>query len=249
MSLDSPLPRRSLLALAGGAAALTVLPRDARAATAAKPPPEPDAPRPLPAASPYELPALPYKTDALDGFLSQEILELHHGKHHKAYVDGLNKTLVDLSEARATGSLAAVKGLERSLAFHAGGHLLHSLYWKSMSPRGGGQPSGTLAAMLVRDFGSLDAFRSHFAEATKQAEASAWGLLVYEPIGGRLLVTAVEDHQNMAISGAVPIVACDVWEHAYYLRYQNRRADYVTKFFDVVDWKGADERLAKARGG
>ncbi|MFM2152809.1 MAG: hypothetical protein RL199_1244 [Pseudomonadota bacterium] len=245
---DSVLPRRQLLTLAAGAAAAASLPRlaFAKGEKAAAKPTMPASKTPEPA--PYELPALPYPTDALDGFLSSEILELHHGKHHKAYVDGLNKTLADLAQARADGQLAALKGLERNLAFHGSGHVLHSLYWRSMSPQGGGAPEGMLAAMLARDFGSVEAFRAQFAEATKQAEASAWGLLVWEPVGRRLLVTAIEDHQNMALHGAVPLVACDVWEHAYYLRYRNKRADYVDRFFDVIDWKGAADRLSKAIG-
>jgi Fe-Mn family superoxide dismutase len=248
---DSALPRRQLLTLAAGAAALASLSRVAVASkgekATGKQPPSPAEPK-TPEPAPYELPALPYATDALNGFLSAEILELHHGKHHKAYVDGLNKALADLAQARADGNFAALKGIERNLAFHGSGHVLHSLYWRSMSPQGGGAPGGQLAAMLMRDFGSIDAFRTQFAEATKQAEASAWGLLVYEPIGRRLLVTAVEDHQNMSLQGAVPLVACDVWEHAYYLRYRNKRAEYVDRFFDVVDWKGAAERLSKALG-
>jgi Fe-Mn family superoxide dismutase len=246
---DTVLPRRQLLTLAAGAAALASAPRLSRAAKAEKSASKPAAePRPADAV-PYELPPLPYAPNALDGFLSAEILELHHGKHHKAYVDGLNKALSDLAQARADGQFAAVKGLERNLAFHGSGHVLHSLYWRSMSPQGGGAPEGGLAAMLVRDFGSVDAFRKQFAEATKQAEASAWGLLVWEPVGRRLLVTAVEDHQNMSFQGAVPLVACDVWEHAYYLRYRNKRADYVDGFFDVIDWKSAGERLSKALAG
>jgi Fe-Mn family superoxide dismutase len=246
---DTALPRRQLLTLAAGAAALASLPRVSFAAKgdkgAAKPVTPATEPK-LPDAVPYELPALPYPTNALDGFLSAEILELHHGKHHKGYVDGLNKALADLAQARTDGNFAAIKGIERNLAFHGSGHLLHSLYWRSMSPQGGGAPEGMLAAMLARDFGSNDAFRKQFAEATRQAEASAWGLLVYEPVGRRLLVTATEDHQNMALQGAVPLLACDVWEHAYYLRYRNKRAEYVDGFFDVVDWKGAGERLSKA---
>jgi len=245
---DPVLPRRQLLTLAAGAAAVASLPRLSFAAKGEKAAPKPAAEPKLPDVAAYELPALPYPTNALDGFLSAEILELHHGKHHKGYVDGLNKTLADLAQARTDGNFAALKGLERNLAFHGSGHVLHSLYWQSMSPQGGGAPEGLLAAMLTRDFGSVDAFRKQFAEASKQAEASVWGLLVYEPVGRRLLVTAVEDHQNMSLQGAVPLVACDVWEHAYYLRYRNKRADYVDGFFDVLDWKSAGERLAKALG-
>ncbi len=196
----------------------------------------------------YSLAPLPYDKNALDGYLSAEILELHHGKHHAAYVAGLNKALADLAQARADGNLAAVKALSRNVAFHGSGHVLHTLYWNSMSPNGGGAPTGDLAAALQASFGSVDAFRAQFAETTKQAEASGWGVLAYEPLGDRLLVLAAEVHQQMAVQGAVPLIVCDVWEHAYYLRYQNRRPEYVDKFFDVINWNFAAERLQKARG-
>jgi Fe-Mn family superoxide dismutase len=195
----------------------------------------------------YSLAPLPYANNALDGYLSAEILELHHDKHHAGYVAGLNKALADLAEARSSGNLAAVKPLSRAVAFHGSGHVLHTLYWNSMSPNGGGEPAGELKAALETSFGSVDAFRKHFAEATKNAEASGWGVLAYEPIGNRLLVLAAEVHQQMAVQGAVPLLVCDVWEHAYYLRYQNRRPEYVDRFFDVINWGYAAERLAKAR--
>lgn len=195
----------------------------------------------------YQLPPLPYATNALDGFLSSEILELHHAKHHAAYVKGLNSALSSLSEARREGKFDAVKDLTRAVAFHGSGHVLHSLYWASMSPSGGGGPTGDLAAGLSASFGSVDAFRQQFAAAAKAAEASAWAMLVYEPLGDRLLILAPESHQQMGLPGCVPLIVCDVWEHAYYLRYQNRRADYVDGFFGVMDWSFAARRLAGAR--
>jgi Fe-Mn family superoxide dismutase len=196
----------------------------------------------------YALPPLPYATNALDGFLSAEILEIHHDKHHAGYVKGLNATLASLADARANGNFGAVKALERDLVFHGSGHVLHTLYWNSMSPKGGGVPAGDLAKMIDAGFGGFDAFRAHFAAATKAAEASGWGVLAYEPLGHRLLVLAAESHQQMGLVGAVPLLACDVWEHAYYLRYQNRRGDYVDGFFDVIDWASAAQRLSAARG-
>ena len=198
--------------------------------------------------TPYALPPLPYAANALDGFLSAEILTLHHDKHHAGYVAGLNQALEALAAARAAGKMDDVKSLTRAVAFHGSGHVLHSLYWNSMSPQGGGAPAGELQAMIEASFGSVDAFRGQFAAATKQAEASGWGILAYEPFGNRLLVLAAESHQQMAVQGAVPLLVCDVWEHAYYLRYQNRRAEYVDKFFEVIDWKFAAERLKAARG-
>jgi len=195
----------------------------------------------------YSLAPLPYANNALDGYLSAEILELHHDKHHAGYVAGLNKALADLAQARTDGNFAAIKPLSRAVAFHGSGHVLHTIYWNSMSPNGGGNPSGALETAITTSFGSVDAFRKQFAEATKNAEASGWGVLAYEPLGDRLLVLAAEVHQQMAVQGAVPLLVCDVWEHAYYLRYQNRRPEYVDKFFDVINWSYAAERLAKAR--
>src|SRR5690606_34016789 len=114
---------------------------------------------------------------------------------------------------REKSDFANVKALERSLAFNGSGHVLHSLYWNSMTPKGGGEPKGALKSALESSFGSVDAFRKHFAAATKAAEASAWGVLAYEPLGKRLVVIAAEDHQNMSVQGAVPLLCCDVWEH------------------------------------
>jgi Fe-Mn family superoxide dismutase len=196
----------------------------------------------------YELPPLPYAYDALDGFLSKEILELHHDKHHAGYVKGVNGALEKLAEARKKGDLGAVKALSRAVAFHGSGHVLHTIYWNSMSPDGGGDPQGELKSMVERDFGSVDAFRTHFAEATKAAEASGWGILGFEPIAQRLVVLAAESHQQMGVHGTVPLLVCDVWEHAYYLRYQNRRPDYVKGFMDVINWEFASQRLAEATG-
>lgn len=184
----------------------------------------------------YYLPPLPYDKTALEGFLSTEIIEIHHGKHHAGYVTGLNSTLDSLKQARAEGKFDAVKSLSRALAFHGSGHVLHSIYWNSMSPHGGGQPEGVVRQLLEEEFGTVDAFRGHFAAATKNAEASGWGVLAWEPVGKRLVILAAESHQQMAFQGALPLLVCDVWEHAYYLQYQNRRSDYVDKFFDVVNW-------------
>jgi Fe-Mn family superoxide dismutase len=196
--------------------------------------------------SQYELPPLPYPSDALEGFLSAEILELHHDRHHKKYVEGLNRTLEQLAAARRQDDFDHVQSLTRALAFHGSGHVLHTLYWHSMSPSGGGEPDGDLKTAIEAGFGTVGQFRRHFAAAAEQAEASGWGLLVYEPFARRLLVTAAESHQQMALQGAIPLLVCDVWEHAYYLKYQNRREEYVQGFMDVIHWDFVAQRLAWA---
>lgn len=238
--LDRGMGRRAALGVmtgVAGAAILATLPQgEARAA---------DAPEKGPKT--YELPPLPYDKGALDGFLSAEILEIHHGKHHAGYVKGLNDTLAALEDSRKKGAWGDVKHLERQLAFNGSGHVLHTLYWNSMSPKGGGRPEGSIGAAIDASFGSFDAFRGHFAAATKAAEASGWGILAWEPFGQRLLILAAESHQQMAFQGATPLLACDVWEHAYYLRYKNDRGTYVDRFFDVIDWRGAASRFDAAR--
>lgn len=196
----------------------------------------------------YTLPPLPYAKNALDGYLSAEILELHHDVHHAGYVRGLNSALASMEEARKKSDFSQVKAHERALAFHGSGHVLHSLYWNSMSPNGGGEPKGALKSAIETSFGSVDGFRKQFAAATKAAEASAWGVLAYEPLGQRLVILASESHQNMAFQGSQPLIVCDVWEHAYYLRYKSDRGTYVDRFFDVINWDYASKRLSEITG-
>ena len=196
----------------------------------------------------YTLAPLPYAYNALEPVLSEQILRIHHGKHHAGYVKKLNGALHELAAARATGDLSAIKALSRALAFAGSGHVLHALYWNSMTPGAGVEPEGALAEALERDFGSKDAFGAQFAAAAKKAEGSGWAVLGFEPMGKRLLVLQAEKHQNLTIWGIVPILVCDVWEHAYYPQYQNRRSDYVDAFMTLVDWKAVSGRLAEATG-
>lgn len=244
--------RRQLLGLVAGAAALAPIlaagdalaqPPPPAKSNAAPPPAKPSGSEP----KPYVLPPLPYAKNALDGYLSAEILEIHHDKHHAGYVKGLNDAMASMEAARKKGDFSQIKSLERALAFHGSGHVLHTLYWNSMSPKGGGNPTGDLKQAIETSFGSVDAFRKQFAAATKAAEASSWGALAWEPLGNRLIVLALEDHQNMGFQGSIPLMVCDVWEHAYYLRYKNDRGSYVDKFFDVVNWDFAAKRLKEAR--
>ena len=194
------------------------------------------------AAGQYVLPDLPYATDALAPHLSAEILTLHHDKHHAGYVRGLNVALDKLAAAREAGDFAQIKALSRALAFHGSGHVLHSLFWHSMSPDDG-QASEEFLAAVQRDFGSVQAMQTQFAKASAAVEGSGWGVLAYEPVAGKLLVLQAEKHQNLTVWGAVPLLVCDVWEHAYYLQYQNKRADWVDAFMQLADWSFASERF------
>jgi len=198
--------------------------------------------------SAYTLPPLPYGYAALAPHIDERTLRLHHDKHHAGYVKGLNAALGKLQAAAAAGDYTKVKYFTRDAAFHGSGHVLHSLYWANMAPGGGGRPAGETAGMIDRDFGSHDGFAKTFAAVTGAVAGSGWGVLAYEPVGRRLVVTGVEKHENIDIVGSVPLLVCDVWEHAYYLHYQNRRGDYIKAFLaHLADWNAVAKRLAVAR--
>jgi Fe-Mn family superoxide dismutase len=195
--------------------------------------------------SEYVLPPLPYGYGDLEPLHEERTLRIHHDKHHAGYVRGLNKAVAALAEARKSGDLARIKPLSRALAFHGSGHVLHTLYWNSMTP-GGAEVPGHLADLMKRSFGSVEAGKAHFAGATKAVEGSGWGVLAYEPIAGRLIVLQAEKHQNLTVWGVVPLLVCDVWEHAYYLQFQNNRGSWVDHFMKLANWPFAAEGLRKA---
>lgn len=204
----------------------------------------------MPEAKLYSLPPLPYAHDALEPYIDEATMRLHHDRHHLGYVKGLNMALNRLLVARRSNDLDLVKHWSREVAFHGSGHLLHSLFWSNMSPEGGGEPRDkTLASMIKRDFGSFNEFSAHFMAASAKVEGSGWGILAYEPLGQRLVVLQAEKHQNLTQWGCVPLLVLDVWEHAYYLKYQNRRRDFVTAFMKVVNWEDVAARLDKATAG
>jgi superoxide dismutase, Fe-Mn family len=194
----------------------------------------------------YSLPDLPYAYDALEPVYDEKTLRIHHDKHHAGYVNGLSATLAKLADARKSGDYAAIKALSIDLAFNGSGHILHSLFWHSMKQKGSPVPA-ELDRAMTESFGSAAACQSQFAAATKAVEGSGWGVLAYEPAGGKLLILQAEKHQNLAIWGAAPLLVCDVWEHAYYLKYQNNRAGWVDAFMTIANWDFAAERLAWAR--
>jgi superoxide dismutase, Fe-Mn family len=197
--------------------------------------------------SSYSLPSLPYKLNALEPHLSGELLELHHSKHHAAYVKGANDAIDKLAEARRSDEYVHIGQLEKSLAFNLSGHVLHSMLWKNMSPSGGGTPSGSLAKAIERDFGSFDAFKAQLTSAASTIQGSGWGSLSWEPLGKRLVVEQVFDHQGNVGNGTLPILVIDMWEHAYYLQYQNRKNEWLEGFWDLVDWTDVAARFEKVR--
>jgi Fe-Mn family superoxide dismutase len=196
--------------------------------------------------SEYSLPDLAYDPSALEPHISGQIIELHHDKHHAAYVKGANTALEKLAAARTSGNYDAIVGLEKSLAFNLGGHVLHSMYWANLSPDGGGKPDGELAAAIDEHFGSFDAFQSHFTQAATLVQGSGWGILSWEPIGRRLIVEQLEDHHENTTLGAVPLLAIDVWEHAFYLQYQNRKPEYLEAIWNIVNWPDVSRRFLAA---
>ena len=177
----------------------------------------------------YSLPDLPYDYSALEPYVSAQIMELHHDKHHAAYVAGANQTLEKLADARDKDDFGAIVGLEKTLAFHISGHVLHSIFWKNQSPDGGDKPDGALASAIDENFGSFDKFKAQFTQATSTIQGSGWGALAYEPLAGRLTVEQVYDHQGNVGQGSIPLLVFDAWEHAFYLQYKNVKADFFSR--------------------
>jgi Fe-Mn family superoxide dismutase len=201
---------------------------------------------------PFEVPPLPYDYAALEPHIDEETMRLHHDKHHQAYVDKANAALEgtewadkDVEEViRNLDALPADK--QGPVRNNGGGHLNHSLFWESMSPGGGGAPDGDLAAAIDQAFGSFDAFKEQFEQAGVNQFGSGWAWLVLD--GGNLVVTSTPNQDNPVSQGRTPLVGNDVWEHAYYLKYQNRRPDYLKAWWNVVNWGKVAERYAAARG-
>lgn len=195
----------------------------------------------------YTLPDLDYDYGALAPAISGEIMELHHSKHHAAYVAGANTALEKLAEARDKGDFASVPKLEKDLAFHLGGHINHSVFWKNMSPDGGGEPTGDVASAIDEYFGSFTGFQGQFNAAANSLQGSGWAMLVWDTFGKRLNVNQLYDQQNNLPAGQVPLLQLDMWEHAFYLQYRNVKADYVKAWWNVVNWSDVNARLAKAK--
>ncbi|OXM14030.1 Fe-Mn family superoxide dismutase [Paenibacillus herberti] len=195
----------------------------------------------------HTLPPLPYPYNALEPYIDEKTMRIHHDKHHQTYVNDLNKAEIQLQESRKSGNFDLVKHWERELAFNGAGHYLHTLFWTVMSPQGGGRPVGTLGDAIDRDFGSFDAFKKQFSEAANKVEGGGWAILVWSPRSRRLEILQAEKHQDLSQWDAIPLLPLDVWEHAYYLKHQNVRADYVKDWWNVVNWPYVNQRFEKAK--
>jgi Fe-Mn family superoxide dismutase len=198
----------------------------------------------------HQLPPLPYPYNALEPVISATTLCFHHDKHHQSYVEGLNNAELKLVEARHKRDFSLIKHWERELAFHGSGHILHSIYWTGMAPFcSGGQPGDCTQKLVESYFGSIPLLQEQFTAAATKVEASGWVILVWQPAWNRLELLTAEKHQNLTQWGSIPLLILDLWEHAYYLDYQNRRADYVKSWWNIVNWTELERRLALAFQG
>ena len=199
----------------------------------------------------YALPPLPYAADALEPHISGQIMTLHHDTHHAGYVKGLNGALADVKALQKDpgAEKAKLAGVMRNLTFNGNGHLLHTLFWATMTPDGGGEPTGLAVGKAIDEaFGSFAAFKKFFATAAGSVKGSGWGLLAYEPVGDALVVNQIADHDIYLLATAVPLLPIDVWEHAFYLQYQTGKASYVDAWMNTINWPAVDAvyQFAKA---
>lgn len=195
----------------------------------------------------HQLPPLPYPYNALEPYISEEIMRLHHDKHHKSYVDGLNKAEIEMAKARQTGNFDLLKHWEREAAFNGAGHYLHTIFWNVMSPKGGNLPTGDLLREIEKSFGSFEQFKKHFTEAANRVEGVGWAILVWSPRAQRLEILQSEKHQNLTQWDVIPLLVLDVWEHAYYLQYKNNRKEYVDNWWNIVNWAEVNKRYNEAK--
>ncbi len=190
-----------------------------------------------------ELPPLPYSYDALEPVISRKIMELHHDKHHAAYVKGANAALEKLEKARKGEMEINVREVLRDLSFNLNGHILHSIFWNNMRPpQENNRPGGEIEDLIVKNFGSFEAFQQEFSKAAASVEGVGWAILAKDE-ENNLYVVQIEKHNLMHIAGLKPILVIDVWEHAYYLDYLNKRAEYVNNWWQVVNWDDVEKRL------
>jgi Fe-Mn family superoxide dismutase len=184
----------------------------------------------------YTLPDLRYPYDALEPHIFAEIMELHHDKHHRAYVDGANRAVEELIHARGRRDFTQIAQIEHELAFNVSGHVLHAMFWQNLAPEGGGEPKGSLLRAIQRDFGAFDVFKDQLVKAASTIMGSGWAALIWDPVARRLGTTQIHDHQSEVTQGGVPLLVLDAWEHAYYLQYKNEKKKYFDAIWIVWNW-------------
>ena len=195
----------------------------------------------------YTLPDLTYDYGSLEPYISGKIMELHHSKHHAAYVAGINGALAALEEAREKNDFANINKLQKDLAFHLGGHINHSIFWKNLTPDSEGRPEGELAAAITEFFGSFEAFQAHFNATALGIQGSGWAFLAWDSLGERLVIEQLYDQQGNVAPATIPVLMLDMWEHAFYLDYLNVKGDYVKAFWNIVSWSDVQTRFEAAR--
>ena len=199
----------------------------------------------------YELPPLPYSYNALEPYIIEEIMKLHHQKHHNAYVKGANAALEKIEKHLKGEAQIDVKAVMRDFSFNYAGHIMHTIFWPNMAPpgKGGGTPGGRVADLIDQQFGGFEKFKQLFSAAAKSVEGVGWGVLAFDPLTSELRILQVEKHNVLMTAGLVPLLVIDVWEHAYYLQYKNDRGSYVDNWWNVVNWGDVEKRLEQALNG
>ncbi|MCF3941683.1 superoxide dismutase [Oceanobacillus alkalisoli] len=192
----------------------------------------------------HVLPALPYAYNALEPYISEEIMRLHHLVHHQAYVDGLNKAEEEIYYENHEPDM--LRHWLREQAFNGSGHLLHSVFWQNMTPYSAKVPSKQIAQAINRDFGSFAHFKEQFTNVAKSIQGPGWAALLYDPVNHRLVIESIEEHQNNQLVSMIPLLVLDIWEHAYYLQYKTGKADYIDAWWNVVNWEDVNNRLLSA---
>jgi len=195
----------------------------------------------------YVLPDLPYDYGALEPHLSGRIMQLHHDKHHRKYVDTANECIEKLLEARSSGAFDGIPALEHKLAFNLSGHVLHSLFWQNLAPRAGGEPDGPLAQAIARDFGGFAGFKKQLVTTASTIMGSGWAALVWDPVIQRLGTSQIHDHQSEVTQASFPLLVLDAWEHAYYLQYQADKEKYFEAIWNLWNWHDVARRFAAAQ--
>jgi len=204
--------------------------------------------------SDFVLPKLPYAYDALEPYIDAQTMEIHHSKHHQAYTNGLNDAWEDMSKDNQDLALLIILSdldqlkpeVRSRINFHGGGYTNHELFWKSMKPGGGGEPSGPLKDEIVKEFGSFEKFKEVFSANTAAIQGSGWGWLIYDPKSKKIKFKTTENQDSPITEELIPLVGLDVWEHAYYLKYENKRPDYIAAWWNVVNWEEIEGRFARA---
>lgn len=194
----------------------------------------------------HTLPELPYPYNALEPYIDEKTMRLHHNEHHRSYVDGLNKAEKEMEKARKSGDFSLIKHWEREAAFNGAGHYLHTIFWENMNPKGGGKATGAIAREINRTFGGFLPFKQHFSSAAEKVEGGGWALLVWAPRAHRVEILQAEKHQNLSQQDMIPLLVLDVWEHAYYLKYHNDRKKYIEAWWNVVNWDHVNHRFLHA---